>query len=179
MLIKVYQNEKNLTKMERFFYCRNWREFLIPFIYGLCSVLAYYGAKFGMVRAKTTSKMKTLIITENEVPEILSNELPEINMELEKLISLNNVYKTMECFAGFTKQLIYMGNLKEVKHCFDIAEKMLDEGNNLVKNAIENVFVYSIGTVVALSGLKTKRLKRIFNGSLRKEYNRQVSTNGI
>ncbi len=119
------------------------------------------------------------MITENEVHEILSNDLPEINTELEKLTSLNNIYKTMECFVGFTKQLIYKGNLKEVKHCFNIAEKMLDDGNSLVKNAIENVFVYSLGTVVALSGLKTKSLKKIFNGSLRKEYNRQVLTHGI
>ncbi len=119
------------------------------------------------------------MITENEVTDILGEELPEINNELEKLPSSNNIYKTMECFVDLTKQFICKGNLKEVKHCFRIAEKMLANGNNTVKNAIENVYVYSLGTVVALSSLKTNKLKEIFTGSLRTEYNKQVCASGI
>jgi hypothetical protein len=119
------------------------------------------------------------MITENKVSDILGEELPEINNELEKLSNSNNIYKTIECFVDFTKLLISKGNLKEVKHCFNVAEKMLKNGNNTVKNAIENVYVYSLGTVVALSTLKTNHLKEIFNGSLRKEYNKQVCASGI
>ena len=118
------------------------------------------------------------MITENEVPDILGEELPEINSELEKLPNLNNIYKAIECFVDFTKELISKGNIKEIKHCFNVAEKMLENGNSTVKNAIENVYVYSLGTVVALSTLKTNQLKEIFNGSLRKEYNRQVCASG-
>jgi hypothetical protein len=119
------------------------------------------------------------MITENQVSDILGEEWPEINNELEKLSNSNNIYKTMECFVDFTKLLICKGNLREVKHCFSVAEKMLENGNNTVKNAIENVYVYSLGTVVALSTLKTNHLKEIFNGSLRKEYNKQVCASGI
>ena len=119
------------------------------------------------------------MITEHQVSDILGEELPEINNELEKLPNSNNIYKTIECFVDFTKQLISEGNFKEVKHCFNVAEKMLKNGNNTVINAIENVYVYSLGTVVALSTLKTDQLKEIFNGSLRKEYNKQVCASGI
>ena len=119
------------------------------------------------------------MITENEVSDILGEELPEINNELERLPNLNSVYKTMECFVDFTKQLISRGDFKEVKHCFTIAEKMLINGNNTVKSAIENVYIYSLGTVVALSVLKTNRLKEIFNGSLKKEYVKQVCASGL
>ena len=118
------------------------------------------------------------MITENQVSDILGEELPEINNELVKLPNSNNIYKTMECFVDFTKLLISKGNFKEVKHCFNVAEKMLENGNNTVINAIENVYVYSLGTVVALSTLKTSQLKDIFNGSLKKEYNKQVYASG-
>ncbi len=146
---------------------------LLMTMYGLPICLAI------IYRINKNIKLKRKMITENEVPDILGEELPEINCELEKLPNANNVYKTMECFVGFTKQLISKGKLKEVKHCFIIAERMLNEGNNTVKNAIENVYVYSMGTVVALSTLTTNQLKEIFNGSLRKEYNKQVCTSGI
>ncbi|MGZ4035417.1 MAG: DUF7674 family protein [Bacteroidia bacterium] len=121
--------------------------------------------------------MKTMI-TENEVQDILGEELPEINNKLERLPNLNNVYKAMECFVDYTKDLICKGKMKEVKHCFNVAEKMLENGNSIVKNAIENVYVYSLGTVVALSTLTTNQLKDIFTGSLRQEYNKQVCASG-
>jgi len=131
------------------------------------------------LKAELTLKTKKNVINENGVLDLLGNEFPSTNELLERKADSTNVYKTIQYFADFTKQLIQNGNLKEVKHCFNVAEKMLENGNNTVKNAIENVYVYSLGTVVALSSLKTNQLKKIFNGSLRKEYNKQVCTHGI
>ncbi len=119
------------------------------------------------------------MITENEVSDILGEELPDINNELEKLSNSGNMYKAMQCFADFTIQLIRKGNLAEVKHCFNIAERLLNEGNNHVKNAVENVYVYAMGTVIEFSATTTNRLQVIFNGSLKKEYIRQVLARGI
>ncbi len=131
------------------------------------------------VKKRLTLKKTKHIINENEIRELLSKELPEINCELEKLSNTNNVYKTMECFVGFTKQLINTGKINTVKQCFNLAEKMLEEGNNTVKNAIENVYVYSLGTFVELSVSTAYQLKEFFNGSLKKEYIRQVMASGI
>jgi len=119
------------------------------------------------------------MIIEKQVSEILQKEIPEINSELKKLSNPNNIYKTIECFVDFTKQLIWDGNIKAVKCCFKLAEKMLEEGNNTVRNAIENVYVYSLGAVVDLSASTANQLKDGFNGSLRKEYIKQVCASGI
>lgn len=118
-------------------------------------------------------------IEENEVIDLLGNEFPTINETLEKTAHANNIYKAIQCFADFTKQLIAKGNLNEVKHCFNVAEQMLQNGNNNVKNAIENVYVYSLGTVIALSTLTTNHIKELFTGELRKEYNKQVCASGL
>jgi hypothetical protein len=118
------------------------------------------------------------MIIEKEVSEILQRELPEINTELEKLQNGADIYKTMECFVDFTKQLINKGMYIAVKDCFRLAERMLADGNNTVKNAIENVYVYSLGIVLELSASTSNTLNEIFNGSLRKEYNRQVCASG-
>lgn len=130
-------------------------------------------------RITKNKKQQLKMITESEVLDILGEELPEINCELEKLPNSSNVYKAMECFVDYTKQVISKGNLNEVKHCFSVAEKILDHGNYSVKNAIENVYVYSLGTVVELSALQTDKLKNIFNGTLKKEYYKQMIASDI
>jgi len=130
------------------------------------------------LEAKKTDVMPHLI-TENEVVELLGSELPGINPLLEKAAGSGSVYKVVQTFVDFTRQLLATGNLKEVRHCFSIAETLILEGNAGVKNALENVYVYSIGTVVALSSLKTNVLKELFNGALKKEYNRQMCANRI
>lgn len=122
--------------------------------------------------------MKTKIITESEVPEILGDALPDINYELEKLASTKNIYKTVACFVDYTKELLLTGKMKSVKKCLKLAEKMLNEGNNTVKNAIENVYVYSLGTLLDVSDATSTELKKIFNGGLRKEYHRQIMASG-
>jgi hypothetical protein len=119
------------------------------------------------------------MITEIQVRKILQREFPEMNCGGETLSNPNNVYKTIACFVDFTRQLIDKGNINSVKRCLKLAERMLDDGNNTVKNAIENVYVYSLGIVIDLSVPTTNKLKKIFNGSLKKEYYRQVSASGV
>ena len=119
------------------------------------------------------------MIEEKEVREILQREFHEINCEFGKLSNPNDIYRTIACFVDFTKKLINKGKLSAVKSCFKLAEKMLDDGNSAVKNAIENVYVYSLGTMIDLSESTAKKLKKYLNGSLKKEYYNQISASGV
>lgn len=119
------------------------------------------------------------MITENDVTDILDTELPGINKKLERLPASNNIYKAMQCFVDFTKELVTNGNPDGVKSCFNLAERMLKEGNNAVKNAVENVYVFSVSTALFLCTPISKELTAMFNGSLKNEYTRQVVSSGI
>lgn len=118
-------------------------------------------------------------IIENQFIDILGDELPEINPELEKLSSPRDIYVSVNCFAEFTKQLIKKGNLSEVKHCFNIAEKMLLEGNKTVKNAIENVYLFSMSSILDFTNPLSRKIKGMMNKALLTEYQKQVSTSGL
>ncbi len=125
-------------------------------------------------------------ITENEVLSLLSMELPQLDAEIKNMSNKVSIYNVISCFADMTKRMAKIGNLKEVKHCFSLAEKLLQSGNTTVKNAIENVYVYSLGTylyslgaIVDLSASTATQLRDIFSGSLRKEYYKQVYGKGI
>ncbi len=119
------------------------------------------------------------MIHESEVLDLLGNKIPDINPELEKLATTGNVYKTIQCFADFTRNLIGAGNLQAVKGCINLAEEMLEHGNNTVKNAIENVFLFTLAPVIDLGDQVGITLKKMLKGDLRKEYSRQVSVSGI
>ncbi len=132
-----------------------------------------------LLKLKIDLTMKHNTIKESEVLEVLGNELPDINPVLEKTENVADVYKAMQCFAGFTKSLVYKGDFKEVKHCFHVAEKLLKHGNNTVINAIENVYLYSLSSILDLTNPLSLKVKDLLTDSLMKEYRRQVGASCI
>ncbi len=137
-------------------------------------------ATLELLKIKVDLSLKQInMIKENEMMELLGNEFPAINSEFERTANPGNIYKAMQCFSDFTKQLIRKGNFKEVKHCFIVAEKMLQNGNGTVKNAIENCYLFSVSTLLDLTSPVSQKVKSLLTTSLKKEYNRQVCASGL
>jgi len=82
-----------------------------------------------------------------EVPACIEDELPEIKDELNIIAPAGNVFKTLQCLSGYTRRMITLHNYSAVRKCFALAEKIYNHGNTMVKNAIENVFVYSFSSM--------------------------------
>jgi hypothetical protein len=114
-------------------------------------------------------------ITENEVLSLLSNELPQLDAEIKSMSNKVSIYTVINCFADVTKHMAKVGNLKEVRHCFNIAEKIWISGNNTVKNAIENSYLFSLSGILDLNS----KIKEMLCTPLRKEYYKQVYGKGI
>ncbi len=127
------------------------------------------------IKSNLAIKNNMTTITENEVLKLISNELPQIEIEIKESTNQVNIYCIVSCFADITKHLANAGKLKEVKHCFNVAEKLWLAGNSTVKNAIENGYLFSLSGMLDLN----IKLKDMLNASLRREYNRQVSCHGI
>ncbi|PBQ30610.1 hypothetical protein CNR22_02085 [Sphingobacteriaceae bacterium] len=136
-------------------------------------------ATFELLKIKADLMLKKHAIKENEVLDLLGEELPEINSMLEKTANSNNIYTVIQCFADFTKYMVNRGNLKEVKHCFNLADKMLQDGNKAVQNAIENVYVFSVSKCLDFATPLSYKIKGIMNAALLKEYRRQILSSGI
>jgi hypothetical protein len=136
-------------------------------------------ATLDLLKLKIDLTVKRTMIKETEVLDVLGNELPGMNPILEKTEDVNNIYKTIQCFANFTKSLVSKGDFKEVKHCFQVAENLLKNGNNTVINAIENVYVYSLSSILDLTTPLSLKVKSLLTDSLMKEYRRQVGSSCI
>lgn len=121
------------------------------------------------------------MIVEKEALEIISNEFPSISGDPSRKSFRN----TIEPWVDFIKDSIQNGEVSKVNHCFRLAEKLLENGNLAVRNAIKIVFVYSVGRFVfftsaqiPLSPIAPNNLRELFKGALLEEYYKQVGTSG-
>lgn len=82
----------------------------------------------------------------------------------------------MQRFAEVTKTLIARGNIGRAKRCLNTAEVMFTKGTSEIKNAVTNVYVYSVSTFLELHKCN---IRDLFPESLKSEYKKQVLASGI
>ena len=104
-------------------------------------------------------------ITEKEVPLILEEELPDITSELEK--NSENILRIFNCFTNYTKKCAEKGNINKLKKCFKIADKFLKQGNNIVKSALENIFIFSVSSFIEIVSPVQEQVKKILPEKLK------------
>ena len=120
------------------------------------------------------------MINQYEVPAYLVDGLPEIEKELKAFSPTINIFKSIQCLANYTKVKVLQHDLKAVKKCFAIADEIYVKGNTLVKDAIENVFVYSFSGLMNLCNSdEKKQLQSIIPMDLYTTYVQQVLKPGV
>ena len=56
---------------------------------------------------------------------------------------------SVQCLTDFTLKIAHQHNIKMLKRCFTAAERLYIKGNEMIKNAIDNVFIYSFSELFA------------------------------
>ncbi len=87
-----------------------------------------------------------------------------------------SIYSQMQRFANVTQTLILQGNLKRAKKCLQVAENTFNKGNTEIKNAITNVYLFSVSTFMEIHHYS---IKTLLPNSLQNEYYKQVKGSGI
>jgi len=93
--------------------------------------------------------MLTRMLTPLEVPALIAGKLPQIKCDLPRAGGQNSVYKSIQVLTDYTQRMALEHNFKMVQQCMTLVEKLYDKGNALVKNAIENVFIFSFSTIMS------------------------------
>ncbi|MCC7028905.1 MAG: hypothetical protein IT257_01275 [Chitinophagaceae bacterium] len=89
--------------------------------------------------------------------------------------SQQNPYKNAQRFADVTKEFIIAGNIQRAKRCLQKAESIFVSGNQQVRNAISNVYVYSVSSFMEVHRCS---IRSLFPESLNNEYLQQINTSG-
>jgi hypothetical protein len=78
--------------------------------------------------------------------------------------------------ANLTKLFISQGNLQRAKKCFDTAEALLVNGSAETKNAVSNIYLFSVSSFMEINHYTISGMLPIH---LRNEYYKQVNTSGL
>jgi hypothetical protein len=82
----------------------------------------------------------------------------------------NGIYNQMQRMAGLTIALVLSGKIVRAKKFLDTAEKLFLNGNYQTRNAVANVFIYNISSVLELHHYNVQTL---FPRTLQTEYIKQ------
>jgi hypothetical protein len=110
------------------------------------------------------------MIKETQVCDVITNEIPQMAIDLSMIKDNDSVCKTIACFADYTKDLIREHNVNEAIHCFRTANNLMKEGTAAVQNSIVNVYVSSISRLVECSQTVEEIVRMQFLKIFGKEY---------
>ena len=82
------------------------------------------------------------MISQENLEEYIEQEMPELSGICDKKKS-RNVYDVVRHMLKYTRSQVIKHNLNAAQKCMTLAETLYHKGNNAIKNAIENVYVYS------------------------------------
>lgn len=88
----------------------------------------------------------------------------------------DSLIKKMERLAEITISSLQLGKITRVKRCLEIAEDLLLKGNSEMKNAITNVYVFSVSHYMEFNSIA---ISKFFPKTLYKEYVKQINTSGV
>jgi hypothetical protein len=118
------------------------------------------------------------MITQYEVPYLLKEELPTITSENYPARINMDVYKSVQYFSEYTRWAVLQHNLTIAKKCFGLAEKLYKQGDSIVKNVIENTFVYSFSSYIPNDRIEKLILISLIPSPLYAIYLKQVMGSG-
>ena len=112
------------------------------------------------------------MLSQQDLSEYLEKEMPELTGMNNK--DKQSVYDIVRHMLKYTKSQVIRHNLNAAKKCMAVAEQVYYKGNNAIKNAIENVFVYSFSHAFFHDEEKRKEVIDIIPEFLYKLYKRQL-----
>src|SRR5579871_6257304 len=92
------------------------------------------------------------MMNEFEVPVYVAGRLPELK------ITGSNIYQTMQALTDHTKRMAIEHDFKAVEKCMSLVERIYDKGTALVRNAVENVFIFAFSSLRMLCNIVEWRI---------------------
>lgn len=116
------------------------------------------------------------MIHEYEVPAYITGTLPQLKREFTRGC---HVYDAVQVLTDYTKRMALEHDFRELKNCMSLIEKIYEKGDTLVKNAVENIFIFSFSSMRLLCNIVEWRMvQSIMPSTLYTLYVQQVLRSG-
>ncbi|MET6999115.1 DUF7674 family protein [Chitinophaga defluvii] len=81
------------------------------------------------------------MINQYEVPAFIEDTIPELRRALHQFPAVFHIYETVTCFTDYTSCQLRDNNYSAVGKCLELAGKLYERGNSIVKGAITRIFL--------------------------------------
>ncbi len=82
---------------------------------------------------------------------VIQSEFPYLSYQTRNSSNNKNLFHVVNNLANYTKNQLLENNEAECEHCFKVAYEIWEQGSNISKMAIENIFVYSLSRLLERS----------------------------
>ena len=97
-----------------------------------------------------------------EVQTLIAGKLPQLKNDLTLSGPRANIYQSIQVLADYTKRMAIEHEFKMVESCMSLVQKIYEKGNTLVKNAVENVFIFSFSSIMTICNIVEWRIVQSF-----------------
>ncbi|KAA2244860.1 hypothetical protein F0L74_02540 [Chitinophaga agrisoli] len=88
------------------------------------------------------------MLPDSKISQLISLQIPGLTYVMWQFRITAPVYEVVHVFTDYTKRMIRGGQLNEAKKCFTIAAVLYRNGSNLLRNAIESVYLYGLSPLL-------------------------------
>lgn len=113
------------------------------------------------------------MIDQQELPSFVGKNIPELSVVCKKEKE-GEVYNIIRHLFTYTAAQMAKHNLTAAKRCMSLAVELYYKGNTAIKNAIENVYIFSFSHAFFYDENKRKEIMKIVPVSLYELYKKQV-----
>lgn len=115
-----------------------------------------------------------------EIPGVIIADLPELKKDLSFLPQQGYLNKAIEALSAYTHRMIRLNQTGTTEKCMRLAGKLYNRGSIMVRNSIENIFVFSFGSMRACcSAEEWKKISAKMPLSLSSLYVQQIYKSGL
>lgn len=107
---------------------------------------------------------------------MIQSEFPSLAYQLKPDTDVRQLFKAVQNLADYTKEQLRENNQFEIEHCFRVAHEISEQGSNISKLAIENIFVYSVSNLLGFSFLVSSDARTQFLKFFKKEYCKLINS---
>lgn len=107
---------------------------------------------------------------------MIQSEFPTLAYQLKPDTGIKQLFKAVQNLADYTKEQLREDNRFEIEHCFKVAHGFSEQGSNISKLAIENVFVYSVSHLLEMSFSVSQEARKLFLKHFKTEYSKLINS---
>ena len=89
------------------------------------------------------------MLNQYEVANFITFRLPELKLEISETGAEPTAYQSIQVLADYAKRMALEHEFKIVEKCMNLVHKLYEQGNALVRNAVENIFIFSFSSMLS------------------------------